>query len=96
MLGILSGSLIAPAIGSFLAELFPTSVRASATGWWVATGVLGAGVGLVVFGAVADVGNRFALAAVVTFLPAAAAAALFWNLPETKGREPESLWGDVA
>jgi len=93
VLGILGGSLIAPALGSFLAELFPTSVRASATGWWVAIGVLGAGVGLVAFGAVADVGNRFALAAAATFLPAAAAAALFWLLPETRGREPESLWG---
>jgi len=96
VLGILGGSLIAPAIGSFLAELFPTSVRASATGWWVAIGVVGAGVGLVAFGAVADVGNRFALAAAATFLPAALAAGLFWLLPETKGREPEALWGGVA
>lgn len=96
VLGILSGSVIAPAIGSFLAELFPTSVRASATGWWVAAGVLGAVVGLVAFGAVADVGNRFALAAAATFVPAAMVAGLFWLLPETKGREPEALWGDVA
>lgn len=58
--------------------------------------MLGAGVGLVVFGAVPNVGNRFACAAAVTFLPAAAAAGLFWLLPETTGREPESLWGDVA
>ncbi len=62
------------------------------TGWWVTAGVLGAVAGLVVFGTVADVGNRFAAAAELTFLPAAAAAALFWLLPETKGREPESLW----
>ena len=59
-------------------------------------GVLGAVCGLVAFGAVADVGNRFASAADVTFLPTAAAAALFWLLPETKGREPESLWPSGA
>jgi hypothetical protein len=38
------------------------------------------------------VGNRFAAAADFTFLPATAAAGLFWLLPETKGCEPESLW----
>ena len=36
-------------------------------------------------------GNRFAAAADMVFLPGAAAA-LFWLLPETKGREPEALW----
>ena len=51
--------------------------------------------GLVAFGAVADVDNRFATAAVVTFLPAVSAAALFWLLPETRGREPEDLWPTV-
>ncbi|HWF15926.1 MAG TPA: MFS transporter [Acidimicrobiales bacterium] len=92
VLGALSGGLLAPAVGALLTELFPTSVRASVTGWWVAAGVLGAVAGLVLFGAVADVGNRFAAAAELTFLPAATAAAFFWLLPETKGREPESLW----
>ena len=62
------------------------------TGWSVTAGVLGAVCGLVLFGAVADVGNRFALAADITFLPMTATAALFWLLPETRGREPESLW----
>jgi len=67
-----------PRSGSLLAELFPTTVRASVAGWWVAAGVLGAVAGLVTFGVVADVGNRFAVAAVLTFLPAACFAALFW------------------
>ena len=44
------------------------------------------------FGAIADIGNRFALAADLTFLPAMTVAALFWTLPETKGRELEDLW----
>ena len=90
--GILFGSVVAPALGSMLGELFPTSVRASVAGWWLAAGVLGAAAGLVVFGAVADADSRFGLAAVLTFLPASAAAALFWGVPETRGREPEDLW----
>jgi MFS family permease len=92
VLGVMSGSLLAPGIGALLTELFPTPVRASVAGWWLTAGVLGAVAGLVVFGAVADVGNRFAEAAAVTFLPATVAAALFWLLPETRGREPEALW----
>jgi MFS family permease len=92
VLGVLAGSLLAPALGALLTELFPTGVRASATGWSVTAGVLGAVAGLIVFGAVADVGNRFAAAAELTFLPVACAAVLFWFIPETKGREPESLW----
>ncbi len=92
ILAVMAGSLLAPAVGSLLAELFPTSVRASVAGWWVAAGVLGAVAGLVAFGAVADAGNRFELAAALTFLPASLAAGLFWLLPETRGREPEDLW----
>jgi len=92
VLGVCGGSLLAPAAGALLSELFPTSVRASATGWCVTAGVLGAVAGLVAFGAVADVGNRFASAAYLVFLPTAAAAVLFWLVPETMGREPESLW----
>jgi hypothetical protein len=49
-------------------------------------------VGLVVFGAVADIGNRFEVAAAVTFLPAILVALTFFLLPETKGREPEEMW----
>jgi MFS family permease len=94
VLGVFSGALLAPAGGALLNELFPTSVRASVSGWWLASGVIGAAVGLLVFGAVADVGNRFSLAAVVTFLPVALAAGLFWAVPETRGREPEDLWPD--
>jgi MFS family permease len=95
ILGILAGSVFAPAAGSLLTELFPTSVRASVAGWWVASGVLGAVAGLVEFGAVADVGDRFGLAAAITFLPATLAAGLFWLVPETRGREPEELWPEA-
>jgi MFS family permease len=92
VLGVLAGSVFAPAGGSLVNELFPTSVRASVSGWTLVAGVLGASAGLVVFGAVADAGDRFGLAAAVTFLPTAVAAALFWCVPETKGQEPEDLW----
>jgi len=95
ILGVMAGSILAPAVGAMLTELFPTSVRASAAGWWVAAGVLGAVTGLVFFGAVADTGNRFATGALLTFLPAALVAGLFWLLPETLGKEPEELWPTV-
>jgi MFS family permease len=92
ILGVFAGSVFAPAAGSLVNELFPTPVRASVAGWSLAAGVLGAVTGLVVFGAVAGVGNRFGVAGLVTFLPAALAMMLFLLLPETRGREPEDLW----
>lgn len=95
-LGVLAAATLAPAAGAFTTELFPTSVRASVAGWLVVASVAGATVGLVAFGAIADVGNRFAVGGAVTFLPAVLAAGLFALLPETKGREPEDLWPDTA
>ncbi|HEY5092019.1 MAG TPA: MFS transporter [Acidimicrobiales bacterium] len=92
VMGVMFGSIFAPAVGALVNELFPTSMRASASGWFLAAGVLGAVIGLVVFGAIADIGNRFALAAALTFIPAMFVAALFWALPETKGRELEDHW----
>jgi MFS family permease len=89
--GVMFGSVFAPAGGALVNELFPTTVRASASGWFVAAGVLGAVGGLLTFGAVADVGNRFGFAADVTFLPAVALAALFWLLPETMGVELDDV-----
>ncbi len=92
VLEVFAASVSAPAVGSLLNELFPTTVRASAAGWFLAAGVLGAVAGLVAFGAVVGAGYSFAVAGLVTFLPAALIMALFWLLPETRGREPEDLW----
>ena len=92
ILGVFAASVFAPAAGSLVNELFPTTVRASAAGWSLAAGVLGAVTGLVAFGAVAGAGHRFAIAGLVTFVPAALLMVLFWLLPETRGREPEDLW----
>ena len=83
------GSTFAPAFASLHNELFPTEVRAAAAGWMAAAGVLGAAVGLFAFGTVADMGERFSLAGVAVFGPAALASALFALLPETAGRELE-------
>jgi MFS family permease len=92
ILGVMAGSVLGPSAGALLTELFPTSVRASVAGWWVVAGVLGAGVGLLVFGSLADAGHGFLFAGLVTFLPVSLAAGLFWCVPETRGREPEDLW----
>jgi MFS family permease len=94
ILGVFAASVFAPAAGSLVNELFPTSVRASVAGWSLAAGVLGAVTGLIVFGAVAGAGHRFAVAGLVTFVPAALVMVLFWLLPETRGSEPENLWPD--
>jgi len=93
-LAVLAASTFAPAAGALANELFPTSVRASVAGWNIAASVLGAVLGLVLFGVFAQVGTRFdALrASVIIFLPMVAATVLFLALPETKGREPEDLW----
>jgi MFS family permease len=92
LLGVFAGSVLAPALGALLNELFPTEVRASAAGWFLVAGVVGAVLGLVAFGALAQGTDRFSSAAVITFVPAAAGAALFLVVPETRGREPEELW----
>jgi MFS family permease len=92
LLEIFSASVFAPAAGALTNELFPTSVRASVIGWEIAIGVLGATAGLLAFGAVADIGNRFGLAGVVVFAATIPVTALFKLLPETRNKEPEDLW----
>ena len=90
VLGVFAGSVFAPAAGTLVNELFPTSVRASVAGWALAAGVLGAAVGLVAFGAVADLHNRFGAASAVTFLPAVLLMSLFWFLPgNARARSPK-------
>ncbi len=95
ILEVLAASVFGPAIGAMTNELFPTSVRASVVGWSLAAGVLGAAVGLIAFGSVARSGQTFAVAGLLTFLPAVPLTGLFWLLPETRGREPEDLWPNL-
>lgn len=97
VLGVTAGAVFAPAAGALANELFPTAIRASVAGWTIAAGVVGAVLGLLAFGAAADVGgvaDHTAFAAVVVFLPATCLAGLLLALPETRGREPEELWGE--
>ncbi len=96
ILGTFAASVFAPAAGALTNELFPTSVRASAAGWSLAAGVLGAVIGLVAFGALAAPGNRFLVASLITFLPPTLLMALFWLLPETRGRDGGSLARHVS
>ncbi|MGH9081652.1 MAG: MFS transporter [Acidimicrobiales bacterium] len=90
--GITAAGVFAPAGGAFVNELFPTPVRASVAGWNVAVSVVGAGIGLIAFGAIVDVGNRFGPAALATFLPAMCLSGVIFFLPETLGHEPEWFW----
>lgn len=93
--GVASGAVFAPAGGALANELFPTSVRASVAGWYIAAGVVGAVAGLLAFGVAADVrqvSDHAGFAAAVVFLPMMAATGLLLALPETKDIEPEALW----
>ena len=65
-------------------------------GWEIAAGVFGATAGLLAFGAVADVGNRFGLAALIVFATTIPATGLFVLLPETRGTEPEEPRSQTA
>jgi MFS family permease len=89
LLGILAASAYGPSFGALTAELFPTSVRATAAGWLLAAGVVGAVAGLVAFGRLADVLANFGGAAVLIAAPVIVASLLFARLPETRGLELE-------
>lgn len=86
--GVASGGLLAPAIAAMSTELFSHEVRATAAGWIVVAGVLGATTGLVVFGLMGDVvrvtgAGSLRIPALVTFLPLLPALVLLRRLPES-------------
>ena len=85
-----------PAGGTLDAEVFPTSVRATAAGWLAASGVLGSVIGLVAFGVIIDATGSFAPAALAVCGPPALLAALYWWLPETRGRDLEQTAPEPA
>lgn len=89
LLGVVAASAYAPAAGALAAELFPTSVRATAAGWLTAAGVLGAVSGILALGVLADLADGFGTAAVVVAVPVLVSAALFARLRETRGLELE-------
>jgi MFS family permease len=91
MFGVFAAALLAPAAGALANEIFPHAIRATAAGWVVVAGVLGAIVGLAVFGLVGDVAHSavtvdsLRVPALVTFLPTLPLLWLLRTLPETRG-----------
>ncbi len=93
MIGVFSGGLLAPAAAALTTEIFPHATRATAAGWVVVAGVVGAVVGLMAFGFAGDVShttvtvNSLRIPALVTFLPTLPLLFLLRYLPETRGAE---------
>jgi MFS family permease len=90
--GVAAGGLLAPALAAISTELFPHSTRATAAGWIVVAGVIGAIVGLLVFGLVGDSvhvtgAGSLRPAALITFLPLLPLLALLYKLPESSHLE---------
>lgn len=91
ILSILAASMYTPAAGSLDAELFPTSVRATAAGWITAANVLGAVAGLLAFGLLLETFGAFRPAAVALAVPVVLLSSGYALLPETLGRELEDV-----
>lgn len=90
MSGVFSAGLLAPAAAALGTEIFPHRVRATAAGWIVVAGVIGATCGLFVFGWVADsvratVSQSLRVPSLVTFLPLLPTLWLLRRLPESVG-----------
>ncbi len=90
--GVAAGGLLAPALAALSTELFPHTSRATAAGWIVVAGVVGAIVGLIIFGVVGDSvhvtgAGSLRLAAILTFLPLLPLLGLLYRLPESSAME---------
>ena len=90
MLGIGAAGLLAPAATAISTEIFSHTFRATAAGWVVVAGVLGATTGLFLFGLIGDLTHSVGsaslrLPAVVTFLPLFPTLLLLRRLPESAG-----------
>jgi MFS family permease len=96
LLNIFVASMFAPAAGALSAELFPTSLRATAAGVLTCAGVLGGVLGLLGFGLLIDLFDGFGRAAIVVAAPVALTALLFALLPETRGMELEESAPEAA
>lgn len=96
LVAIAASSAFAPPTGALVAELVPTSVRATVAGWETVAGVLGAVIGLTSFGVLADLMGGFAPAARWIGIGTAVIALGFWFLPETKGWELDQDEGPRA
>ena len=93
---VLSTGFLAPAGTAFPSELFGTSVRASVAGWGIVASVVGAVVGLLGFGLIADRTGSFEGAALFTAVPALLSVLLVARLPETRGVDLDGTLGSGA
>ncbi|MGI9017762.1 MAG: MFS transporter [Euzebya sp.] len=96
VLTLFIGSSYAPAVAATAAEIFPTSIRATAAGWVTFAGTIGAVAGLVIFGVVADRTGSFVMAALVVSVPTAISAIGYRWLPETVGMELEQSAPEIT
>ena len=87
LVAIAASSAFAPAGGALLLELFPTQIRATIAGWETVAGVLGAVIGLLIFGVLADLTGSFGSAAQLIGAVVFLASVGFLRFPETRGRE---------
>lgn len=92
LVGVFAAAYLAPAASALTNESFPRRVRATAAGWVVVAGVLGATTGLALFGYVGDVTHvvhetsALRLASLVTFLPLLPSLWFVRRLHETAGQ----------
>ncbi len=89
LLTVLIAAAYAPAAVALGSEVFPTSMRATAAGWVTVAGTVGAVVGLLAFGWLADALGSFLAAAAVIATPVVLTAVAYRLLPETRGLELE-------
>jgi MFS family permease len=92
MIGVAAAGLLAPAASAMSTEIFSHSFRATAAGWIVVAGVLGATVGLFLFGWVGDAvratsATSLRVPALATFLPLLPTLLLLVRLPESSFME---------
>jgi len=92
MLGVGAAGLMSPALTAMATELFTHSFRATAAGWILVAGVIGAVIGLGFFGLIGDAVHTTSalslrLPAILTFIPLLPVLFLLRKLPESSEME---------
>ncbi len=92
LLGVCAAGLMSPALTAMATELFTHSFRATAAGWILVAGVIGAVVGLAVFGWIGDDMHTTAalslrVPSILTFIPLLPVLFLLRKLPESSEME---------
>lgn len=92
VLSVGAGGILSPAMTAVSTEIFAHRFRATAAGWIIVAGVVGAVAGFALFGYVADVSpatlaTGLRAAALVTFLPLLPTLWFLTRVPESRGLE---------